>query len=123
MVGVLIIGILAAAAVPMMQGRINSAKWTEGKAMMGAIAAALRAHVSEKGNNFKAVPTLYQLGFADNDLDGSYFSGGESGEGDFSWIINSNNPLDFLITATAPSGLGNPSQITLDHTGEFTEIP
>ena len=123
MVVVLIIGILAAVAIPMMQGRINSAKWSEGKAMMGTIATALRAHVSEKGSHFSPVPTLNHLGFADTDLDGSYFTGGESGVGDSSWIINSNNPLDFLVTATAPAEIGSPSQMTLDHTGNFTEIP
>ena len=123
MVVVIVIGILAAVAIPMMQGRIDSAKWSEGKAMMGTIASALRAYISEKGNNFIAVPTLDQLGFAGNDLNGSYFTGGESGVGNFSWIINSNDPLDFLITATAPAEVSSPSQITLDHTGEFTEIP
>jgi prepilin-type N-terminal cleavage/methylation domain-containing protein len=123
MVVVLVIGILAAVAIPMMQGRISSAKWSEGKAMMGAIAEALRAHVSEKNSHFSAVPTLDQLGFAGTDLNGSYFTGGESGDGDFSWIINSNNPLDFLVTATAPTGVGGPSQMTLDHNGHFTEIP
>lgn len=123
MVVVIVIGILAAVAIPMMRGRIDSAKWSEGKAMMGTIARALRAHVSEKGNNFTVVPTLEQLGFVGNDLEGTYFTGGESGVGNFSWIINSNNPLDFLITATAPADVANPSQIILDHTGEFTEIP
>lgn len=123
MVVVLVIGILAAVAIPMMQGRIDSAKWSEGKSMMGTIAEALRAHVSETGNHFSAVPTLEQLGFTDDDTDGTYFTGGESGVGDFSWVINSNNPLDFLITATAPAGVGGPSRMTLDHAGNFTEIP
>ena len=123
MVVVLVIGILAAVAIPMMQGRISTAKWSEGKAMMGAIAEALRAHVSEKGSHFSTVPTLDQLGFADDDLNGSYFTGGESGDGAFSWIINNNNPLDFLVTATAPTGVGGSSQMTLDQAGKFTEIP
>jgi prepilin-type N-terminal cleavage/methylation domain-containing protein len=123
MVVVLVIGILAAVAIPMMQGRINSAKWSEGKAMMGAIAVALRAHVSEESSHFSAVPTLEQLGFTGPDLNGSYFTMGESGVGDFSWIINSSNPLNFLITATAPVGVSSPSQMTLDHAGKFMEIP
>jgi prepilin-type N-terminal cleavage/methylation domain-containing protein len=123
MVVIIVISIISAVAVPMLQGRISSAKWSEGKAMMGGIAVALRAHVSEKGSHFSAVPTLDQLGFAGTDLNGSYFTGGESGDGDFSWIVNSNNPLDFLVTATAPAGVKGPSRITLDHTGKFTEIP
>lgn len=123
MVVIVIIGILAAVVIPMMKGRIDSAKWSEGKEIMGSIARALRVHVSEMGNKFTAVPTLEQLGFEAGGLDGSYFSGGESGAGDFSWVINNNNPLDFLVTATAPAGVSSPSQITLDHAGRFTETP
>jgi len=123
MVVIIIVGILAAVLVPIMQGRIDKAKWSEGKAIMGNIARALRAHIGEKGSNFTAVPTLAQLGFISGDMKCTYFSGGESGAGDFSWVINDNNPIDFLITAKAPAGVGSPSQITLDHTGRFTESP
>ncbi len=121
MVVIIIVGILAAVAIPIMQGRIDSAKWAEGRAMMGIISRALRAHISEKSNNFTPVPTLAQLGFEPGNLNGTYFSGGESGTNDFSWIINSNDPIDFLVTATAPAGVNSPSQITLSHAGVFTE--
>lgn len=123
LVVIIVVGILAAVAIPMMQGRIDSAKWSEGKAIMGALARALRAHVSEEGINYTAVPTLEQLGFGADDLKCTYFQGGESGSGNFSWIINSGNPLDFLITATAPAGISSPSQITLNAAGKFTEVP
>ncbi len=121
MIVIIIVGILAAVTIPIMQGRIDSAKWSEGKAITGIISRALRAHVAEKGNNFTPVPTLAQLGFESGDLNGNYFSGGESGTNDFSWVINSNDPIDFLITATAPAGVNSPSQITLSHAGVFTE--
>ena len=121
MVVIIIVGILAAVAIPIMQGRIDSAKWSEGKAITGIISRALRTHVAENGNNFTPVPTLAQLGFEPGDLDCNYFTGGESGTNDFSWVINSNNPIDFLITATAPAGVNSPSQITLNHAGTFTE--
>lgn len=121
MVVIVIVGILAAVSISMMRARINSAKWSEGKAISGTIARALRAHIGEEGAGFAAVPSLDQLGFADNDLNGNFFSGGESGVGEFSWVVNSNNPIDFLITTTAPAGVDTPSQITLDHTGTFTE--
>lgn len=123
MVVILIVAILAAAVSPIMRGRIESAKWSEGKSYMGTIAQAIRVHISENGNNFTHVPTLRQLGFAPGELNGCYFTGGESGTGDFSWVINDNNPIDFLITATAPDCISNPSQMTLDHNGNFTEIP
>jgi len=121
MVVIIIVGILAAVAIPIMRGRIDSAKWSEGRTVMGIIARSLRTHIAEKGNNFMPVPTLAQLGFEPGDLDGTYFSGGESGINDFSWIINSNDPIDFLVTATAPAGVNSPSQITLNHAGNFTE--
>lgn len=123
MVVIIVIGILAAVAIPMMQGRVDSAKWSEGKAITGTIARALRAYMSETGNNFIAVPTLEQLGFAPGDLNGTYFTGGESGVGDFSWVINNNDPINFLVTTNAPAGINSPSKITLDHTGTFTETP
>ena len=121
MIVIIVVGILAAVAIPIMQGRIDSAKWSEGRAMMGIIARALRAHISEKSNNFTPVPTLAQLGFEPANLNGTYFSGGESGTNDFSWVINSNDPINFLITATAPAGVDSPSKITLNHAGVFIE--
>ena len=73
MVVVLIVGILAAVAVPLMSGRIDSSKWSEGKAAMGTIASALRAYAAEKGS-FAAAPTLAEIGLTNNDLNGSYFT-------------------------------------------------
>ena len=121
MVVIIIVGILAAVAIPIMKGRIDSARWSEGRAIMGIIARALRSHVAEKGNALTPVPTLSELGFEPGDLDGTYFTGGESGTNDFSWVVNSNNPIDFLVTATAPAGISSPSQVTLNHAGIFTE--
>jgi prepilin-type N-terminal cleavage/methylation domain-containing protein len=123
MIVIIIVGILAAVAIPIMQGRVDSARWSEGRAIMGIVARALRTHVAEKGNAFTAVPTLDQLGFEPGDLDGTYFTGGESGTNDFSWVINSNNPMNFLIITTAPAGINSPSQVTLNHAGIFTETP
>ena len=127
MVVIFIVGILSAAAVPLMRGRIDAAKWSEGKAIMGTIATALRAHIAEKGSNFSAVPKLAELGFAADDLDGTYFKCSDPGTGgpnnNFSWVINDNDPVDFLITATAPKEISSPSKITLDHNGNWVETP
>ena len=125
MVVIFIVGILAAVAVPLMRGRIDAAKWSEGRAIMGTIGTALRAHVAEQGSNFTAVPALVQLGFAKDDLDGTYFKGGESGKGgsNFSWVINDDDPIDFLVTAKAPAEISTPSQVTLDHNGNWVETP
>jgi len=123
LVVIMVVGILAAVLIPMMQGRIDSAKWSEGRAITGTIARALRAHIAEKGAGFTPVPTLEELGMGPNDLDGTYFTGGESGAGDFSWVITSSNPPSFVVTATAPAGVDTPSQITLNQAGVFTETP
>jgi len=125
MVVIFIVGILAAAAVPLMRGRIGAAKWSEGRVIMGTIATALRAHVAEKASDFTVVPKLVQLGFAKNDLDGTYFTGGESGKAksSFSWVINDDDPIDFLITASAPAEIKTPSKVTLDHAGAWVETP
>jgi prepilin-type N-terminal cleavage/methylation domain-containing protein len=123
MVVILIVGILAAVAIPLMRGRIDSAKWSEGKSIMGTIATGLRAHLAEKGSAFTAVPTLAEMGFAANDLAGTYFTGGESGVGNFTWVITDDEPMAFLITATAGATITTPTQITLDAAGTWVETP
>jgi len=122
-VAILIVAILAAVAVPMFRTRLDAAKWSEGKAIMGTIGTALRGYLAVEGPKFKATPTLLELGFASGSLDGTYFKGGESGDGDFSWVINSYEPLDFLVTTTAPPDIKSPSQITLDARGRYTVTP
>jgi len=89
---------------------------------MGTIATALRAHVAEKSSSFSPVPTLLELGFAKKDLDGTYFKGSGKGS-NFSWVINDNDPIDFLVTATAPKEISTPSKITLDQAGTWVETP
>ncbi len=129
MVVIFIVGILASVAVPLMRGRIDAAKWSEGRVIMGTIGTGLRAHIAEKGSDFSAVPKLEELGFAKKDLDGTYFKGGESGGGkksksSFSWVINDEYPIDFLITAKAPKKeISTPSQVTLDHAGNWVKTP
>jgi len=82
MVVILIVGILAAVAVPIMRGRIDQAKWSEGNAAAGSIRTAVRAYIAEKGPNYTGyseieggLDKVYSyLGFSANDLDGSYFA-------------------------------------------------
>ncbi len=44
---ILIVGILAAVAIPLMQGRIDKAKWSEANATAGTIRTAVRAYAAE----------------------------------------------------------------------------
>jgi type IV pilus assembly protein PilA len=99
MVVVLIVGILAAVAVPMMTGRIDSAKWSEAKAAMGTIASALRSYAAEQGS-FANAPTLTTIGIQNNDLDGTYFTHDAYA---ITSASASNSQVAFVITCTAAS--------------------
>lgn len=99
MIVVLIIGILAAVAVPLMSSRIDASKWSEAKSTTGTIASALRSYTAEKGG-FTTTPTLAEIGLTNNDLDGTYFS-------HHAYAITSasasNSPVAFVITCRAAS--------------------
>lgn len=73
MVVILIVGILAAASIPLMRGRIESAKWSEANAMAGTVRSAARVYFAENGS-IATTTTMKQLGFDSGDLDGTYFS-------------------------------------------------
>ena len=123
MVVILIVAILAAVAIPIMRGRIDAAKWSEGKAIMGTIATAIRAYVAEKNEtmiNFDAI-TADTLGFAPGDLTGTYFVT----EGAFTWTGQYDMPtnnLTFIITAQSPEEISYPDQVTLNQAGEWAEL-
>jgi len=83
MVVILIVGILAAVAIPLMQGRIDKAKWSEANAAAGTIRTAVRAYAAETsvsnaqtvcvGNTCDDATVQAALGFSSTDLDGTYF--------------------------------------------------
>lgn len=127
MVVILIVAILAAVAIPIMRGRIDAAKWSEGKAMMGTIATALRAYCAEwDGPPDGSQPVLdlatlemnFDLGFRENDLKGTYFS-----QTDFSILSGTYNVLDntllFTIEAQKGPGINSPDSYTLDQDGNW----
>jgi len=124
MVVILIVAILAAVAIPIMRGRIDAAKWSEGKAIMGTIATSIRAYIAEKNvdlANFDDV-TQAALGFLDADLTGTYFETANL----FSWTGSydvTTNDLQFTITADAGTGISSPTQVTLDQDGIWVETP
>lgn len=77
MVVILIVGILAAASVPMMRGRIDSAKWSEANATAGTIKSAVRVYFAEHASSPTGVlsnaTSQSLLGFTTADLTGTYF--------------------------------------------------
>ena len=125
MVVILIVAILAAVAIPIMRGRIDSAKWSEGKAMMGTIATAIRAYCAETDTEVPSMAALDfepQLGFRQGDLEGTYFT-----QTDF--VIQSGdydpaeNVISFIVQATKgdASGINGPDIYTLDQDGQWVQ--
>jgi len=111
MVVILIVGILAAVAIPLMQGRIDKAKWSEANASAGTIRTAVRAYAAETsiataqgliGNALDDGPTQTALGFAAADLVGTYFLA-----------------ADYSITGVNANGI---AQITVD-SGSGADAP
>jgi prepilin-type N-terminal cleavage/methylation domain-containing protein len=130
MVVIFIVGILAAVAIPIMRGRIDSAKWSEGKAGAGSIRTAARAFCAERGPNWGGVwanVTLADLGFnlvnaaGGDDLDGKYFT-------NEAYAVVFTGYDQYTITVTAASSLSaekptTPASMTLDQNGAWTETP
>jgi len=117
MVVILIVAILASVVIPILRGRIDAAKWAEGKAMIGSIATAIRAYHSEKGPS-GLPPTSFGvedrgLGFVAGDLTGTYFV-----DGDFSFQVTSMDPLQYTVTATKATL--DPTSYRLDEAGNWT---
>ena len=81
MVVILIVGILAAASVPMMRGRIDSAKWSEANATAGTVKSAIRVYFAEHAASptgaLSNTTTQSLLGFNAADLTGTYFVPGD----------------------------------------------
>ncbi len=83
MVVILIVGVLAAASVPLMRGRVESAKWAEAHATAGTIRSAVRVRFAETGSADGLIGALSSnarrtaLGFTEEDLKGTYFSAGD----------------------------------------------
>ncbi|MBL7214938.1 MAG: type II secretion system protein [Phycisphaerae bacterium] len=103
MVVILIVGILAAASIPLMRGRIDSAKWAEANAIAGTIQSAGRVYFAEYGT-IATTTTMTELGFNSGDLTGTYFVAG-----DFSItaVDTSTGRVEVTVTGStskAPSG-------------------
>jgi len=115
MVVILIVAILAAVAIPILRGRIDAAKWSEGRAMMGSIATAIRAYHAEKGPNGTAPANIVgtgatDLGFLAADLTGTYFTSGM-----FTLTSVTMDPLAFEISCTNANL--SPTTYTLNEQG------
>ncbi len=119
MIVIVIVGVLASVAIPILRGRINEAKWSEGKAMMGTVARAIRAYHGEKGPSGQP-PTNFGInttgvGFRPGDLAGSYFI-----DADFTFNVTSMDPLIYTVTCTPTTTSLRPASYTLNQAGTWT---
>jgi type IV pilus assembly protein PilA len=128
MVVIFIVGILAAVAIPIMRGRIDAAKWSEGKASAGSVRTALRAYFAEKGPAYTGYATDLQgsigtfatpLGFAANDLDGKYFQGTDYVISNISVDASQNLHYTITINTSKAEAPKTPPSMTLDQDGVF----
>jgi prepilin-type N-terminal cleavage/methylation domain-containing protein len=122
MVVIFIIGIIAATAIPIMRGRMDSSKWSEAKSAMGSIRTAARAFEAEKGPSYdySGGITLTELGFAadGSDLNGKYFS-----HQAYALTFTAYDTYSILCTAadsTCAEVPATPATETLTQTGTFT---
>lgn len=107
MVVILIVGILAAASIPMMRGRIESAKWAEAAAMAGTVKSAVRVVYAEDDDILtgSVSDNLDDLGFKTDDLTGTYFEAGD-------FKVSGDSPTNIVVTVTGdgagktPKGTG-----------------
>jgi len=105
MVVILIVGILAAVAVPILRGRIEQAKWSEAAATAGAIKTAVRAYYAENPTvagawaNQAVAGVATTLGFSAGDLTGRYFT-----QANFT-ITSVDGDGNAVIAVAAPAGL------------------
>jgi type IV pilus assembly protein PilA len=112
MVVILIVGILAAVSVPILRGRIEQSKWTEGAATAGAIRVAVRAKFAEDPTTVgawedKAVTdVLTSLGFQSGDLTGRYFTASNF------TISSVDSNGNAAIAVSAPSGLSGSGSLS-----------
>lgn len=106
MVVILIVAILAAVAIPILRGRIEAAKWSEGAAIAGTIKVAAKVAYAEDSSpaniTLLTAPVtgiMVELGFNTNDLDGQYFD-------DTNFIITGFDlGGNATITVSAPAAL------------------
>jgi len=96
--------------------------WYEARATAGTIATALRAYTAENGKYGHYPPTLTELGFTAEDLDGKHFSS-ENFSINASYDPNQNPPLAFTIVVTAQAETAGLKSASFDHKGNWIEYP
>jgi len=116
MVVVLIVAVLASVLVPMLTARLESAKWSEGKAGAGTLATAIRAMYAEEGESFEYSNVVTDY-LKDSDLAGRWFSWKNYSIPVCQASIDPCYPVDYLVRVDRPDPDWSVSFWTLDERG------
>lgn len=129
MVVILIVAILASVAIPMMRGRIDSAKWSEAAATAGTIRSAVKAAFAQdpalvgSAGDLGTSTVRTNLGFGQTDLEGTYFTADDY---DYTCTADESGGAVVVVNVTpsqdnAPQGEGELND-TGWHVNEASEI-
>lgn len=118
MITVIIVGVLAAVAIPLYQGNVTRAKATEADAALGTVRTALRVYLAENGAYPIAASATrvdsIGVDLASSDLNGKYFTVSD-------YTYTSSDGVSYTIKAT---GSGDQSGINrqIDQDGNLTNF-
>jgi len=112
MIVIVIIGVLAAVAVPIYNNNVTKAKMSEADAALGSIRTQLRVYYGENGDYPTVSPAGYVIGATWNDIKtgeitGAYFS-------DSSYTYLSADGTDYTLTCAAGTVLGSDRALNQD---------
>lgn len=114
MVVILIISIMAAIAVPLMQVRLESSKWTEANAAAGMIRSAVKTNFFQSGTavtgNMGDPDNQSALGIQPSDLVGTYFV-----PSDYEIVtVDADGVATITVTGSLPSAPSGSKTLTAD---------
>ncbi|NQV14289.1 prepilin-type N-terminal cleavage/methylation domain-containing protein [bacterium] len=114
MIVIVIIGVLAAVAVPIYNNNVTKAKMSEADAALGSIRTQLRVYYGENGDYPTVSPAGYVIGATWNDIKageitGTYFS-------DSSYTYLSSDGSDYTLTCAAGTILNSDRALNQDGT-------
>ena len=118
MVVILIVAVLAAAAIPLMRGRIDQSKWSEANASAGAIRNTVKTYFMDTGNiitgDLDDTAVQQALGMQSGDLTGSYFTASDYTIDS----VNSDGVAVITVTGSQTNAPSGSKTLALDGTFE-----
>ncbi len=118
MVVVLIVGVLAAAVMPILRGRVERAKWSEANAAAGMIKNAVKVYFAETGTGVTGSLgeglTMNLLSIQPSDLTGTYFVAGDYTIDE----VNESGIATVTVTGSLPNAPQGSKTLSSDGTWE-----